>query len=92
MLNGESRGSPQANDAAMGNADIALLDIDSDTDHLINNNKTYSAYSHTCQCEKLAEHTVVHPRGSLRQMAVAVVLHTVGTLRRSRRCYVLMDM
>ena len=62
----------------MGNADIALPDIDPDTDHLINNNKAYSAYGHIYQCEKLAKHAVVRPRCSLCQVTVTIVMHTVG--------------
>ena len=42
MQNGESRGSPQANDATMGNVDMALLGIGSGTD-LINDDKADSA-------------------------------------------------
>lgn len=80
MLNGESRGSPQADNASEGNIDVMLRGIDSGIDHLIYNNKTDRAYGHIYQCKKLAEHTVMHPRSSLCQVTMTVVMHAVGTL------------
>ena len=39
MLNGDSGRSTQTNDAAIGDANVATLDIDSATDNLIDINK-----------------------------------------------------
>ncbi len=73
----------------MGNTDIALPGIDNDTLHLTNN-KSDSAEEHKCQCEKLAEHTVVHPRYGLCKVTMTAVMHTVGTLSRCCRLAVFM--
>ena len=61
ILNGESRGSTQANDATIGDADITPQGIDAEVDHLINNNKAGHTKGYKGQGEKLAEHTIVCP-------------------------------
>jgi hypothetical protein len=80
MLNGESRGSTQTYDATIGDAYITSLDINSDADHLIYNNKAGHTDGYKGQREKLAEHTVVCPRYHLCQVAVTAIVYTVDTL------------
>ena len=82
MLNGESRGSAQANDAAMGNADMALTGIDAAADQLVDGDKAYSSSGHESEGEKLAEHAVVGPLVHRRHVAMTVVVHAVNTSRR----------
>ena len=74
MLNGESGRSTQANDATMGDADIAPLGINTAADHLMNNKKRDSCSGHKCKGKKLAQHAVVRPRCHLRQVAVTIVM------------------
>ena len=54
ILNGESRRSTQANDATMGDTDVAPPGINTATDYLINNMKSDSGSGHKCKGEKLA--------------------------------------
>ncbi len=79
ILKSVSWGSTQANDATMRYADIALPGKDAAAHNLINNNKADSRSGHKREGEKLAEHAVVGPRRHLCEMAVAAVLHAVGT-------------
>lgn len=59
LLNGESRGSTQANDATVSHADMALPGIDTADKHLINNSKAGNGCGHEGKSQKLAEHTLV---------------------------------
>ena len=92
MLNGENGRSTQANDAAMGDTDIAPLGINPATGHFIYCNKSYSSSGHKCKGQKLAQQAVVRPRGHLCQVAVTTVMNAVGTLRLRCRNTVLMYM
>jgi len=92
QLNGESRRSTQAYDAAMGDAHVAPLGINPTAHHLINNKDADSGRGHIGEGEKLTEHTIVHPRGCLRQVTVTIVMHAVGALRHRCRSAFLMHM
>ena len=90
MLNGENGRSTQANDATIGDVDVTPQGINPAADHLINNKKSDSGSSYKCKGQKLAQQAVVRPRCHLRQVAVTIVMHAVGTLRPRCRTTVFM--
>ena len=91
MLNGENGRSTQANDAIIGDTDIAPLGINPAAEHLKSNKKSDSGSGYKCEGKKLAQQTVVCPRRYLRQVAVTTVMHALDTFC-LRCCTVLMYM
>ena len=77
MLNGENGRSTQANDATIGDTDIAPLGINPAAEHLKSNKKSDSGSGYKCEGKKLAQQTVVCPRRYLRQVAVTTVMHAI---------------
>ena len=92
MLNGENGRSTQANDATIGDTDIAPQGINPAAEHLKSNKKSDSGSGYKCEGKKLAQQTVVCPRRYLRQVAVTTVMHAVGTFCLRCRSTVLMYM
>ena len=92
MLNGENGRSTQANDATIGDTDIAPLGINPAAEHLKSNKKSDSGSGYKCEGKKLAQQTVVCPRRYLRQVAVTTVMQTICTLCHCYRITVLMYM
>jgi len=56
----------------------------------VNNKKSDSGSGHKGKGKKLAQHAVVRPRRHLRQVAVTIVMHAVGTFRPRCRTTVFM--
>lgn len=65
--------------------------IGADADNLIYNNKGDNAKGNKCQGQKLTEHTLVHRRGHLSEVATTMTMHTLNT-RSTRGFFQLMDM
>lgn len=59
MLNGESRGSTQADNAAIGNTYLTSQNVNLDACRIVYNNKADSGSNHKRESEKLAEHAIV---------------------------------
>jgi len=79
ILNGESGRSTQANDATMGDTDVAPPGINTATDYLINNMKSDSGSGHKRKGQELAQQAIVRPRRHLCQVAMTTVMHAIGT-------------